>query len=346
MACDRLFATLKTNAKRAVGLVGVLALVGSSAHATDGYREVGYHPAVPIQGVTAAPADLVARMPFEGVERKYLVHVPPQYDGSRPLPLVLCLHGGGGDIGFAVRMFKFNQKADKEGFIVAYPNGSGRMHDHVLTWNATACCGYAKARKMNDIGFIREFLDGLETEFKIDKKRVYLVGFSNGAMMAYKLASEMPEKFAAFAVISGSMNGTEHMPALPISALIIHGKADKHIPVNGGGGKLAKWGFNVHAQPLDYAVDFWAHANDCQPAKVARLNGGEVECKKFEHGKSGSEVVVYTIDGYKHSWPGGNRAWLRADPPYPKLSATDECWSFFSRHTRDLSTEQLAQHLP
>src|SRR5579884_3556132 len=102
----------------------------SARHHYD--NEGGYHPAVPI--------NLYSRLAFEGAARKYLVHLPAAYDGSAATPLLVVLHGGGGDIGFAVRMFGFNEKADKEGFIVAYPNGSGRMGDHILTWNAVECC--------------------------------------------------------------------------------------------------------------------------------------------------------------------------------------------------------------
>lgn len=297
-------------------------------------NEGGYHPAVPI--------DVVSRLPYDGIGRKVLVHVPPSYTGSSKVPLVLALHGGGGDIGFAVRMFGFNEKADKEGFIVAYPNGSGRMGDHVLTWNATGCCGYAKARHQNDVGFIRSLLERLETEYNVDKSRVYCVGFSNGAMMVYKLASEMPEAFAAFASVSGSMSGTERLPVTPVPGLIIHGTGDRHVPVKGGGGKLAKWGFDVHAKPLQYCVDFWVNANGCQSSAEIKQDGC-VETRRFANGKDGSEVVLCTINGYRHSWPGGHRAWPLADPPFKKWSATDKCWEFFSQHKRESVPERICQ---
>jgi polyhydroxybutyrate depolymerase len=300
-------------------------------------NEGGYHPAV--------PTDIYSRLPFEGEDRKYLVHLPPNYEPDVKMPLVVVLHGGGGDIGFAVRMFQFNAKADKEGFIVAYPNGSGRFHDHILTWNADACCGYAKAHHKDDVGFVREFLQKVVSQYSIDTSRVYLVGFSNGAMMAYRLACAMPERFAAFASVSGSMNGKERAPGLPIAGMIIHGSADRHIPVRGGGGKLKKWGFDVHAMPLEYAVQFWRKADGCSTVVAGAENHGQVHYRKFINGKDGADVEVYVIDGYRHSWPGGHRAWFRADPPYPDLSATDLCWSFFSKHTRDLSGAKICNEL-
>jgi polyhydroxybutyrate depolymerase len=278
--------------------------------------------------------DFVGSLSFRNHIRKYDVHVPPSYKGGEPWPMVVCFHGGGGDIGFARRMFRLNEKADKEHFLVCYPNGSGRLRDHVLTWNAIDCCGYAKSHNIDDIAFCRMLLARLSRDYEVDQRRVYLLGFSNGAMFAYRLATEMPEKFAAFAIVSGSMCGKEPQPSTPISALIMHGTADKHIPVEGGPGKLAKWGFDVHAQPLSYPVSFWVKADGCNPTpQVVKTH--EVECKTFTGGKEGSEVILYTIDGYAHSWPGGKRAWLFADKPYPSLSATDVCWDFFARHVRN-----------
>jgi polyhydroxybutyrate depolymerase len=298
-------------------------------------NEGGYHPAV--------PTDLVAHTPFKGEDRKYLVHLPPQYDGRTATPLVVCLHGGGGDIGFAKRMFGMSQKADKENFIVAYPNGTGRMKNHILMWNAGECCGYAEAHRIDDVKFIREFVQQLEGDYNIDKRRVYLVGFSLGGMMSYRAACELSDQFSAVAVVSGSMNGHEKEPKNPVPMLIIHGLADKHVPVEGGPGKLAKWGFNVHAKPLEYSINYWVTHNGCQPTPKVEKQG-IVERRTYPGGRDGSEVTVYTIDGYRHSWPGGRRAWPLADPPCPVMSATDACWDFFSRHERPVDEQGIAKN--
>jgi polyhydroxybutyrate depolymerase len=295
-------------------------------------NEGGYHPAV--------PTDLVSRIPFNAQNRKYLVHLPPSYDGRTAMPLVICLHGGGGDFGFAKRMFGMNEKADKEGFIVAYPNGSGRLKNHILTWNAGECCGYAEARRIDDVTFIRNFIRQMRADYNIDSKRVYLVGFSLGGMMAYRLACELTDDLTAIAVVGGSMNGKEKVPSRAVPVLIIHGLADRHVPIQGGGGKLAKWGFNVHAKPLDYAISYWVNHNGCDPTPKVEKQG-IVERRTYAGGKDGAEVAVVTIEGYRHSWPGGNRAWPLADPPCPVFSATDACWNFFAKHER-IDESQLA----
>lgn len=322
-----------------VATMSLLALLSWQAAASARHSAEGgsVHPAVPL--------DLYSRFDFRGQNRKYLVHLPPSYDGSKPAPLVLCLHGGGGDIGFARRMFGMNEKSDAEGFIVAYPNGSGRLGNHILTWNADECCGYAEAHHIDDVSFLRSFLHYVESEYNIDHRRVYVVGFSLGAMMTYRLATQMPEEFAAFAAVSGSMNGKEPLPSLPISGLIIHGTADKHVPVKGGGGKLAKWGFNVHAKPLAYTEKFWVNADGCSATPKVDKHG-IVQRKTYTNSSNGAEVVLCTIDGYAHSWPGGHRAWLLADPPCPAMSATDACWDFFSRHTRNLPSAPVEPSQP
>ncbi len=281
-------------------------------------------------------ADRKEMMDFKGYSRAYVLHLPPSYVGSSGVPLVVCLHGGGGDMNFAIKMTGLNAKADSEGFAVVYPNGTGRLRRHFLTWNAFDCCGWARGKQIDDVGFIRALLARLEGELKIDAQRIYLVGFSNGAMMSYRLASELSDKFAAFAAVAGSMSGKEREPDNPVSALIIHGRQDRHVPYDGGTGKLAKWGFPVNPRPVSYAVDFWVKADCCSPVPLVRQEGS-VTCKTYSGGKDGCEVRLYAIEGARHAWPGGKRAWLLADCPSQALGATDRCWEFFARHSKSSS---------
>src|ERR1035438_8717219 len=116
-------------------------------------------------------------------ERTYLLHLPPVYDGKRSLPLVIVLHGGGGNAPGAVRVTGCSANADKEGFVRGYPNGSGRLKNRMLTWNSGNCCGYALDSDVDDAGFIRALIDELEKTRAIDPKRVYATGMSNGGMM-------------------------------------------------------------------------------------------------------------------------------------------------------------------
>ena len=99
--------------------------------------------AAPVNGETAlTPGDHTRTLKHDGRTRSYIVHIPPKYDSKQPTPLVLAFHGGGGNAQVMKRFYGLNDKADKEGFIVAYPNGTGRS-ENILTWNGGNCCGYA-----------------------------------------------------------------------------------------------------------------------------------------------------------------------------------------------------------
>src|SRR5581483_1221143 len=137
-------------------------------------------------------------------------------------PVVLAFHGGGSN---AMQMADFcglNAKADGAGFIVAYPEGSGRLaRDH--TWNGGNCCGYAMEQKVDDVGFVRVLLDDLAWRARIDTKRVYATGMSNGAVMAYRLASELADRIAAIAPVAGPMGTATCKPSRPVSVMHFHG---------------------------------------------------------------------------------------------------------------------------
>ncbi len=270
-------------------------------------------------------------MRLDGRTRSYLVHVPAGYDGRRALPLVIVLHGGGGNYKFAAKMTGFSEKADREQFLVAYPNGSGPFSGNFLTWDAGDCCGYAKRKRVDDVAFVGALIDRLEREFAVDPSRIYVAGFSNGAMMAYQAGCALADRLAAIAAVSGSMSGKEPLPVRPLPVIILHGTADHHVPYGGGPGKLAKWGYPVNKQPVSYAVKFWV-SRDGASADPLRDEKGKLTVETYAGGNGGSEVVLYTIKGARHAWPGGRRAWVGADAPCPDVSATDTIWDFFKRH--------------
>lgn len=277
--------------------------------------------------------DVVENVYCSGRFRSALVHLPASYDSSEHLPLVLVLHGGGGNFNYAVKMTGMSAKADKERFIVAYPNGTGKYGWFVRTWNAGDCCGYAQKHKIDDLSFFRALIRHLAGKYSIDQSRVYLAGFSNGAMMTYQLGCELSEQIAAIAVVGGSMTGRERAPSRPLPVIIFHGSNDDHVPYEGGTGKLAKWGYPVNRQSVASAVSFWVNSDGCSPQPYETANAFG-EYRRYSGGMNGSEVELYTIRGAGHSWPGGRRAWFGADSPSCEISATDKIWEFFARHER------------
>jgi polyhydroxybutyrate depolymerase len=188
--------------------------------------------AVPAVAASTQTATRSASLEFDGRTRTYLLHVPPAYDGKTPLPVVFVLHGATQSDASAEKMSGMSAKADKENFLAVYPSGTGRLSD-VPTWNAGNCCGYAIQNHVDDIGFFRALLEKIERDFAVDRKRIYVTGISNGAMMSYRVACEMSGQVAAIAPAEGALNVDCH-PSSPVSVLIFHGTADRLVPFNGG----------------------------------------------------------------------------------------------------------------
>ena len=109
--------------------------------------------AAPAWAGTLAPGNYRFELQSGGRSRSYLVHVPPQA-ASATLPVVVSLHGGGGNAEQHRRSTGMDAAADRDGYIAVYPNGSGRLRERLLTWNAGHCCGYAQAEGVDDVGFI------------------------------------------------------------------------------------------------------------------------------------------------------------------------------------------------
>jgi polyhydroxybutyrate depolymerase len=137
------------------------------------------------------------------LDRRYRIYIPAKYDASKPTPVVLVYHGGGGNPEGMIKLCGVNAKSDQAGFIVVYPFGTGRFEDSLLTFNGGECCGYAMQNNVDDVGFTRALLDDLEGIVNVDKDRVFATGLSNGGIMSHYLASELSDRIAAIAPVGG-----------------------------------------------------------------------------------------------------------------------------------------------
>lgn len=275
----------------------------------------------------------------DGLERTYLVHLPPGYNHSTQAPMVIVLHGGGGNPRNADDMSRMSEEADEEGFIAVFPAGTGALRDRLLTWNGGYCCGYALQHDVDDVGFISALIDEMITDYNVDPDRVYATGISNGGIMAYRLGAELPDKIAAIAPVAGSAGGEAvegiglfvNRPAGPLSVIIFHGTADAHAPYEGGLPTYEKSKGAYSYLSVNDSAMLWVDANNCSavPAVESR---GNVTRSTYQGGIDGREVVVVRIDGGGHSWPGGRRGYIGGDDPFMGLSATDVMWEFFEAH--------------
>jgi polyhydroxybutyrate depolymerase len=266
-----------------------------------------------------------------GGTRTYLIHVPPNYDGKKPLPLVLVLHGGGGGGQSAEKMTGMSAKADKENFLVAYPNGDGILESHLLTWNSGNCCGYAQKHNIDDTAFLRVLIDKLERDYAVDSKRVYATGISNGGMMSHRLACEAADKIAAVGPVAGALN-LDCRPSAPVSIIAIHGTADQNVLYDGGIGKN-QFGPARDDRPVAYAISFWVKEDGCAPAPQRNENS-VLRTDIYADCRNGTGVALYTVVGGGHAWPGGDRLAHFLDAPNPNVPATDLIWSFFVAHPK------------
>ncbi len=174
------------------------------------------------------------RLHHGGRSRAYHVRVPPAAEQGAPLPLVLNFHGGGGSPDGHKRTCGMDAVADREGFLVVYPAGTGKLLRRLLTWNAGTCCGYARTEGIDDVGFALAVIDHLAARTPVDPTRVYATGHSNGGMMAYRLANEAADRLAAVASVAGGMVVEQFGPARPLPVLHVHSVDDPRALYAGG----------------------------------------------------------------------------------------------------------------
>lgn len=224
---------------------------------------------------------------------------------------------------------QLNALANRERFAVVYPQALGQpgTEDHAMgaAWNAGPGCGSLRFADTDDVGYLRALMLKLQAEGHADPCRTYLCGLSNGGRMAYRMALEAPDLLAAAAIVGGAWNGEGARPARAVPTLIFHGTEDRHIPYEGGRGALGR--ALDHLSVPDTVVR-WAALQGCEGKPRRLLQAGFLRDTATG---PGAEVVLWTLPGEGHAWPGG-RAWSpTADRPTDRLSASEESWAFFKR---------------
>lgn len=282
------------------------------------------------------PGDHTRSLTVGDRKRIYHVHVPKSYDGTQPSPVVLVYHGGGSNAEQMVKFCGLNETADKNGFIVVYPSGTGRL-GKVLTWNGGNCCGYAMQHTVDDVAYTRVLLDDLAKVVRVDAKRVYATGMSNGAIMAYRLASELSDRIAAIAPVAGPMGMEKCAPKRPVPVIHFHGSDDRFAPFMGGKGKGIS-GTDFYS--VGHSIRAWVQANGCKEASAVETlpdrarDGTKVLKKTYGGGKGGAEVVLVVIEGGGHTWPGREPLLRYLGKSTRNVSANDLMWEFFRKHRR------------
>ncbi|MCK4554808.1 hypothetical protein KAU19_07710, partial [Candidatus Parcubacteria bacterium] len=300
---------------------------------------------------------------YDGLTRAYKVHVPSSYNKNKPSPMILAFHGGGGNADGAPEYFRLNEKSDEVNFIVVYPEGTGKevFGKFFGTWNAGRCCGDSLKNNIDDVGFIDKMVEQLKKDFNVDEKRIFATGFSNGAQMSYRLACEMSDKIAAIAP-GGSMGTFEYCNLTrPVSVFAFGGTEDICTPYGGGeicGGCFSDFWNNI-GLPVKYEyyrcdaveehIDKWKKMNNCTEEKKIIYREKNTTCISYANCQEKAEIVLCTIEGGGHVWPGKNEysaesckinstgkictEWKKAiGPLIPDFNVNDLIWEFFKKH--------------
>jgi polyhydroxybutyrate depolymerase len=261
-----------------------------------------------------------------GATRSYLLYVPRSLDSSKPAPLVLTFHGFAEWPAHVMDISCWNALAEKHGFLVAYPSGSGLP----LRWRTHGRPGTTDD-PTTDVLFVSDLLDKLGRDHRIDPARIYANGLSNGAGMAAVLGRRLSGRIAAVGGVSGAyaLPPDEQKPQRRVPLIIFHGTADPIVPY--GGGRASR--FAPAMPPVADWVREQARLNGCSETPLALPAKGAVSGVKYADPSGRADVVLYTITGAGHTWPGGGdmpKA-IVGDNTHD-INATQTMWDFFRKH--------------
>ncbi len=249
----------------------------------------------------------VARIESEVIgDRRFEINVPAGYDGSKPVPLVVVLHGYTGSGSGAKAYFRLEAEARKRGFLTVYPDGIPDSSGNQF-WNATDACCQFTATESDDSAFLTRLIDRVEEKFTVDPKRVYFAGHSNGGFMSYRMACEHADRIAAIVSVAGATFADVSVckPSQPVSVLQVHGTSDTVISFTGGSI------LNTSYPAALTSVTTWAAYHGCggssevgDGAKSLDLDdvvaGNDASVTLFADCPAGGAVALWTIDGGSH----------------------------------------------
>ncbi|KAF1043802.1 MAG: hypothetical protein GAK35_02029 [Herbaspirillum frisingense] len=251
-------------------------------------------------------------------------------------PLIIALHASGSTGSVMARATGLTEIAEAAGYMIVYPNGTGLTID-ARTWNSGGCCGYAQMHKVDDVAFLRALIKKLADDGLADPKRVYLVGVSNGGMMAYRMAAEAPELFKGVAVVSAVLDVPPETIKAGLPVLHIHGSDDPFIPFLGGiGSKEAA--SQLPRLSVAKTIEAWVKADGADPrpdvSDIPDAAGDGTTIRKYTyHSKSDAQaVILYEVKGGGHNWPGSTIPIANGGKSSQNLDSSRTIIDFFNRH--------------
>jgi polyhydroxybutyrate depolymerase len=272
---------------------------------------------------SARPGRTSGTVASQGATRTYVQHVPIHYDGRRPVPLLLNLHGYGSSANAQMDATQFPELADAETFVVVAPDGQL----FPMRFNAL---GVAPGEQ-DDAVMVADLLEHVTAELCIDDRRIYVVGVSIGAVMALDLACRGAPRFAAFGAVAALSWTDECDRAGPAPVIGVVGTADRIVPFEGGAIRCC--GAAVLPPAVDTMAN-WARHDGCRPEPVETEPVPRVRRLRYQGCTAGAAVEFYVIEGGAHAWPGAELDGRELSPDEPELETTRLLWAFFRRHAR------------
>ena len=276
----------------------------------------------------------------DGSERHYIIHIPAGYDHRKKWPVVIMFHGGGGTAKAVMWDTRWGGKADEEGFLAVFPEGTpedptkpGSFRENPQTWNdgsGRPNLG-AVAKGVPEKSFVSEMLRDLKSRFSIDERRIYATGFSNGGSMSFLVAREFANEVAAVCPVAGADWIKSREPDRPVPIMYITGTADPLNPMDGGGIHIGSRSFG-RKPSVEGMMARWAQVHGCRnkPYTIFEEEGTTATA----YCSDADKVLLYRLDNHGHHWPGGKiilPAGLAGENT-TTLNATDVIWSFFRKH--------------
>jgi polyhydroxybutyrate depolymerase len=272
------------------------------------------------------PPRSVISLSIDSTARSYILRIPPAYDGTTKLPLVILLHGATDSAAYAEEAYHFVEKSTAEHFLLVLPDALGESH----AWHGFS--PNTPDAPNNDLLFLSTLLDTLPKTYAIDPHRLYVCGHSSGAMMAYRLAAERPDAIAAVGIVAGTVGDNAYDPPLtipppraPMPLILFHGKLDPTLPYDGQPDGI----FSVAA-----SVHFWCKPNHCPTAPTETAMILPTVRRDIYASPLHADIVLYTLLDGNHMWPGGKAMPGKTQQPVQDISATDLMWTFFTQHKK------------
>lgn len=273
-----------------------------------------------LSSMPLSPGDHNKTLRAGELDRTYILRIPPQHDGTNRLPVVLNLHGFGSNARNQAAYSRVPQKADDAGFILVTPDGAGTPQQ----WNNLQLPALP-----DDVAFISDLLDHLESTLCIDPDRVYAAGISNGSAFAQRLACLLPDRIAGVAAVAAFVYPVVCDGKAPVLIVAFHGTADACVPYEGGVTTCGRGNLPVPA--VETSAENWARHNGCDPVPADSQVTEHVRSIAYSDCDDNTAVVLYAVEGGGHTWPGSIDV-PRLGPVTGEVDATDLMWEFFEAH--------------